>query len=130
MPWTKKTLIEAWVRAKEAEAKAQEERREFEDAITELYGIPMDWEGSKTLHEEGFKVCLGRKLTRKVEDEHLQELAKKHGLESLLPVLFRWKPEINAKEWGKAPEEVARIFSQAITTKPGRVSYKIEREEI
>ena len=61
--------------------------------------------------------------------EHQKSLAVMNGLTEYLPVLFRWKPEINKSQWQDADEGVTRILSEAITTKPGRVSYKIEREE-
>lgn len=122
-------LSEAWIAAKEVESAAIEKRREIEDQLSQQFGIPEEWEGSKTLHDDGVKILVKRTMSKNIDGDTLQAVAVMNGLTEYLPVLFRWKPEINKSQWQDADEGVTRILSEAITTKPGRVSYKIEREE-
>lgn len=124
-----RAMFKAWIDAKRVEAEAQDARRKIEDAITNEYGIPEDWEGSKTLHDGGFKIVAKRTMNKKIDGDTLQSVAAQHGLVEHLSVLFRWKPEIDTKKWKDADEEVTRLLAEAITTTPGRISYKIEEEE-
>ena len=56
-------------------------------------------------------------------------ISAEHGLEALLPVVFRWEASVNLKAWNALHPEVSRLFSQAITTKPNRPSFKISERE-
>lgn len=129
MPLTLQSLSNAWIAAKDAEASATEARRKIEDKISDLLGIPEEWDGSKTLHEGKFKLAVKRTMTKKVDGDVLQEVSKRYGLDEYLPVLFRWKPEINLKVWKSADETITKLLAEAITTAPGRISYKIEEVE-
>ena len=60
----------------------------------------------------------------------LQELALESGIEQAhLSTLFRWKPELNMKEWKAAAPEITSALSGAITTTAGRPSFAIETKE-
>lgn len=120
-------LYDAWLEAKRAEAEAIEIRRKLEDELTADLGIPEDFEGSKTITDAGYKLTLTGRMTRKVDAIAVQEIASERGLENMLTSLFRWKPELDLKAWKATDASLTAPFESAITTKPGRVSYKIEK---
>jgi hypothetical protein len=115
-------LIEQWRKAKETEAAAVEERRQIEDTIAVILGIPEDLDG--VVKVSGVLKITGR-IDRKVDGDKLQQLALDAGLTDHLSALFRWKPEINRKAWDAASESITRPLLGAITSKPGRPSFAI-----
>lgn len=68
-------------------------------------------------------------MTRKVDGDLLQDIAIEHGLTDHLYKLFRWKPDLNLKEWKAAAPEVTGALAAAITTTAGRPSFSIEVKE-
>ena len=119
-------LYEQWLEAKEIETKAQARRRELEEELDALVGN--FGEGTKTLVDQGYKIVATQRYNRKVDADKVQVLASELGQEKLLQTLFRWKPEVNLPQWKGLDSEIAEYLSSAITTKPGKVSYKIEKE--
>jgi hypothetical protein len=119
-------LYKTWIEAKEAEAKAIEERRTIEEEMTKALDIPDTWEGSYTMQGGPFKINVKRAFTRKVDGDKLQIIAEANALSDQLSVLFRWKPEVDMKNWKKANDAVTALFNEAITIIPGRISFKIE----
>lgn len=124
------TLADAWKQAKAAEQKAQDERREIEDRMLSLVGITGTEEETVTAETPtGFKIKITGRMNRKVNSDLLQHLAAEAGLSDHLATLFRWKPEINMKAWQAAAPNITRPLEQAITTKAGRPSFTITRED-
>lgn len=123
-------LYEQWMEAKAAESEMTARRRALEDEMTKSLQITEDWEGSYTMKDGGFKINIKRAFTRKVDGKKLSAIASEFGLQDYLPTLFRWKPEINLKAWKDTEPSVTDKLAQAVTTTPGRVSFKIEEEEI
>ena len=121
-------LYQQWLEAKETERAAAESRRQIEDKMLEQMSIQQR-EGSETIKDNGYKVKITQRFNRTIDAETLQELAAEHGLTSHLGSLFRWKPDINAKAWKEAGEEITAPLLKAITTKPGRPSFAIEKTE-
>ena len=122
-----KDLIETWLREKEAERIAVENRRFVEDRLLIEFGIDLSQEGSKTFNVEGFKIKTTSRHNRKVDGDKLQEIAREAGLSGHLSDLFKWQPSINAKQWNNADESIKQALSEAITTKPGRTSFAIDK---
>ena len=122
-------LYEQWMEAKAAETEMTARRRAIEEEIAKSLEVPEDWEGSYTMKDGGFKINVKRAFTRKVDDKRLTALANEFGLQEYLSTLFRWKPEINLKAWKDTEPSVIDKLAQAVTTTPGRVSFKIEEEE-
>lgn len=120
-------LFDQWLEAKEAERMAVERRREIEDGLIATLNINQA-EGSSTINAEGYKVKVTQRFNRSIDADLLQEIAAEHGTTHHLGDLFRWKPDINAKAWKDADESITGPLEQAITTKPGRPSFSIERE--
>ena len=122
-------LYQQWMEAKAAETEMTTRRRAIEEEIAKSLEVPEDWEGSYTMKDGGFKVNVKRAFTRKVDGKKLIALANGFGLQDYLPTLFRWIPEINLKAWKDTEPSVTEKLAQAVTTTPGRVSFKIEEEE-
>ena len=124
------TLYDRWLDAKEAERQAIEARRVIEDELIESFNVDDTADGSKTYKPEGYKVKVTTRLNRRVDAEKLMDLAAEAGIgNDHLQSLFRWKPEINLREWQNAAPEITGPLTEAITTKPGRPSFSIERVE-
>lgn len=124
------SLYEEWIKAKEAERQAVEARRQIEDELIQSLRVEADKDGSKTYKPEGYKVKVTTRLSRRVDGDELINLASQAGIgQEHLQALFRWKPEINLREWQNAAPEITGPLAPAITTKPGRPSFSIERVE-
>ena len=121
-------LYQQWLEAKESERAAAESRRLIEDKMLEQMSIQQR-EGSETIKANGYKVKITQRFNRTIDADTLQEIAAENGLTSHLGSLFRWKPDINAKAWKDAGEEITAPLLKAITTKPGRPSFAIEKTE-
>ena len=122
-------LYEQWMEAKAAETEMTARRRAIEEEIAKSLEVPEDWEGSYTLKDGGFKINVKRAFTRKVDGKKLSVIADEFGLQEYLSMLFRWKPEVNMKAWKDTEPSITDKLAQAVTTTPGRVSFKIEEEE-
>lgn len=122
-------LCADWHKAKEAERRATEHRREIEDEIARVLAIPADLDGTRRADVEGWDVKVVGRIDRKVDTDALQELAAAAGLTDHLSALFRWKAEINARAWDHAADSITKPLMGAITTKPGRPSFQISKKE-
>ena len=120
-PEALKEGMAAWLEAKEAEQAAINHRREIEDYLTQvMFSLPEDFEGSQSLGLDEYKLTV---------TDRVQEIAQEHGLTAALDELFNWKADIRITEWKRADPVITGAFSEAITTTPGRPSYKIVIKE-
>ena len=124
-----KILIKTWLDAKQAEAEAILSRREAEDAMTKLFSISEQLDGTVNKEMDGYQVKIVGRMTRKIDSDLLQEVAAETGLSEHLSSLFRWKPEIDAKAWKAADASITTPLLAAITTTPGRASFSISIKE-
>lgn len=124
-----KNHLQRWKELKRIEANAAKERRELEDLIRDSLEFDANTEGSQKLEIEGYQVKAIGRITRKVDGDKLQEIAAENGLNNHLPSLFRWTPTVNAAVWKAADESITNVLSEAITAKPGRLSFTIEQIE-
>lgn len=122
-------LSQLWLDAKEAESVAVERRRQLEDELARLLAVNPASEGQETTDLGDYKIKVTCRMTRKVDADLLEDLALNAGLSDHLPDLFRWKPELNMKEWKSASPEITSALSGAITTTAGRPSFSIETKE-
>jgi hypothetical protein len=112
--------LSAWQLAKDAEDAAKDARLTAELQILALLEKPENFKGSVKL--DGVTVTYGE--TVKVDAEQLQSLVNHPKVgHYTLGKLFRWKAELVAKEWKAAPEEIQRILSGALETKPSKPSF-------
>jgi hypothetical protein len=122
-------LAQMWLRAKQSEKDATEDRRDIEDHIKKLARIADSLDGTETVEPGQFIIKIAGRIDRKVDGEKVQELAAEHGLSEHLATLFRWKPEINMSAWKAADETITGPLAGAITAKPGRPSFSITPKE-
>lgn len=123
------SLYQEWLTSKAAEKTAQDKRREIEDKLIELLAIDSAKEGTQKAEVDGFEVKAVCRFNRSINADLLQEVAAEYGLSDHLGSLFRWKPEINAAAWKAAKPEILEPLMAAITAKPGRPSFTIEKIE-
>ena len=122
------TLYQRWLDAKKLEAAVVAERRQLEDQMVELFGVPKDLDGTIKREADGFQIKMEGRINKKIDSDKLQMLAAEAGLSEHLSSLFRWKPEINAKAWGSASDAVTQPLLGAITSTPGRPTFSITKE--
>jgi hypothetical protein len=122
------SLCDQWINAKAEEAKAVANRRTIEDKIKSLVGIPETLEGTETVKPDGYILKIEGRINRKVDGDKLQEIANEFGLSGHLSSLFRWTPEINMKVWKSTDPAITTPLLGAITSKPGRPSFSISKE--
>ena len=122
-------LAAMWLRAKQAEKDATEDRRDIEDHIKKLARIAENLDSTETVEPGQYVIKIAGRIDRKVDGDKVQELAAEHGLSEHLATLFRWKPEINMSAWKAADETITGPLAGAITAKPGRASFSITPKE-
>ena len=120
-------LLIEWRVAKQLEQEAVHRRRAIEDEIKAAIGFDEGREGSETLPFHGGRVTITARLDRKVDAQLARQLAAENHLEDWLDRIFRWKPELEVRAWRKAPEHITQVFAPAITTKPGRATFSLEK---
>lgn len=118
-------LINAWLEAKADEANAVCARRAIEDQMAIEMQLTADSQGTKSQSVGQYTVKVTQRIDTKVDADLVQELAAENGLSDHLSSLFRWKPELNKREWDRADESITRPLAAAITAKPGRPSFSI-----
>ena len=122
-------LAEAWLAAKAVETKAIDARRLVEDKLNKIFDAKPGIEGTNEYALGRYDCRVVQRIARKVDHEMVGVISAEHGLEALLPVVFRWEASVNLKAWNALDQEVSRLFLQAITTKPNRPSFKISERE-
>ena len=123
------TASAEWLESKEMEKVATERRRELENHLLSLIGIPDDLEGTENVETDGgHKIKITGRINRKVDGKRIQEIAAEEGLAEHLSSLFRWKPEINMTAWKSADKSITEPLLGGITTQPGRASFTITKE--
>jgi len=124
------SIYSDWLKAKETERQAAEARRHIEDELIKSFTVDQNKDGSNTYTPEGYKVKVTTRLSRKVDADHLIDLATHAGIDNEhLQALFHWKPEINLRVWQFASPEITKHLDAAITTKPGRPSFQITEDK-
>jgi hypothetical protein len=122
------SLYQRWLDAKKVETKAVADRRELEDQMSLQFALPKNLDGTVKKELEGFTVKIEGRINQKIDADKLQLLAAEAGLSEHLSSLFRWKPEINAKNWNAAAEVVTQPLLGAITSTPGRPTFTITKD--
>ena len=123
------SLYTQWLNAKADEKHAVEKRREIEDRLLEEFA-PEPFEGVKSISVKGYNIKLTGRMVRKIDSDMLQELAAETGLSDHLGSLFRWTPTINMATWKATDKSITNNLLEAITTKEGRPSFSITKEEV
>lgn len=123
------SIYKEWLEAKKEESDAVARRREIEDKISSGLGIEGGDEGSRSFNADGYKITVTCRMNRRINSDKLQEIAAENGISEHLSRLFNWRPTISMPAWKAADENITTPLTDAITTTPGRPSYKIEKKE-
>lgn len=116
-----KKLAALWRIEKGKEQLHRARRLEIEQELLALLDKPETHEGTEEL--AGLKV--GYKMSQKVDAKELWEVAERANIpETRIREIFRWKPEVDAREWKAATEQERGALSRAITIKPAKPSFR------
>ena len=124
-----KILSQMWLASKQAEADAIERRRRVEDQISAIIGIDPTNEKTTTQKEGDIKIQVTSRLSQSIDAKALQEIAAENGTSEHMSALFSWKPSISKTAWKATDKTITDPLLAAITTKPGRPTYKITIQE-
>ena len=128
-------LSAEWIETKNVERDAIEKRRLIEDEIVRILEVQETEERTRRLEaldkdtKNLYVLKFTCRINRKVDGDLAQEIAAENGMEDYLPMLFRWKPELNMTAWEGVGDNVKEVFSRAITSAPGRPSFNITMEK-
>lgn len=117
-----------WLEAKANETVAVEKRRWVEDQLIKDMGLEPSLDGSDKRKDGPYTITVTGRINRKIDADKLQELAAEEGLSDHLSALFRWTPSLNMAAWKAAADNITRPLSAAITSEPGRPSFKIVKD--
>ena len=102
------------------------QKKEAEKWLMETVGFDPNKEGTTHYGDEDNFVTFEVSRTYKVDTDKLQELVEQNQIsEQTAERTFRWKAEVNATEWKNLDEEVRKTLAQAVTSKVGSPSIKI-----
>lgn len=122
-------LCQEWLDAKMHERAVIARRREIEDNLVEALRINDKSEGTKRIESSGYNIAVEFKVNRKVDGKKLIEVAASNGIgNDILQQIFRWKPEINMRDWKSADRSIILALSNAVTTSEARPSVTITKE--
>jgi hypothetical protein len=114
-----RSLPQQWIEAKEAEVQAIAQRRAIEDMMLKA-GLR---------EAKGYRIRIAERDNWKIDSDKLQTLAEAHGLSDHLSTLFRWRPEVDMRQWRSADGKITKPLLPAITITPGRPSFTITKED-
>lgn len=122
-------LCQEWLDAKMHERAVTTRRREVEDQLITALRINDKSEGTKRIESSGYNIAVEFKVNRKVDGKKLIEVAASNGIgNDILQQIFRWKPEINMRDWKSADRSIILALSNAVTTSEARPSVTITKE--
>lgn len=119
------SLIQLWAEAKEVERKAVAVRRDAEDKLLAMLDLNDATQETITVGE----LKIVRRHNVRVDTKKLRSIAIEEGTTDQLESLFRWKAEINKREWKASSEEITGPLLEAITTTPGRPSFALNEKK-
>lgn len=118
-------LVKKLYEAKQAELAAKEVRVALEAELERAVGVPPDWEGCMTKSAGAYKVKLDRRMNVKIDGDRLRDIAKTNNLTCVMESCFRWKPELNRRQWKQTDNKIKRIFAPALEMTPGKASFTV-----
>ncbi len=118
-------LVATLYEAKQTELAAKEIRVALEADLAKAIGVPDDWEGCMTKQAGAYKVKLDRRMNVKIDGNRLRDIAEANNMTGVMETCFRWKPELNKREWKQTGSEVKKIFAPAMEVTPGKASFTV-----
>lgn len=122
-------LARALQAAKEQLTRAQAAVLNAESAIVSAVGS--EDEGSLTVRSDSFKITTTQPVNRSVDKEALEAIRREFP-EDLFEAMFDFKPSLNVKLFKECEHlrpEVYRLACKAVSSKPGKISVRVESLE-
>lgn len=123
------SIYQQWIEAKAAESAARATRLEIEKQICDVHEFDQTYEGATNHEVENYHVKITGRITRKVDVTKVREIATEYGLTGQLENLFRWKCEIDARNWKAAGADTTDVFLPAIESKSGKPAVSVVPKE-
>ena len=121
-------LAQSWQECKTREKAASNRRKQIETDIVQIMGVDHNKPGTATEALQDVDIKAVSKINSSVDTEVLMFIASTSSeLAAYAEKLFRFKFEVNAKEWADAPQHIQEVFEDAITTKPARPQISITK---
>ncbi len=109
-----------WADAKEAANEAAMTLEAVEDKLIESLNVDVSRDGTTRVIDGDVSIKVTTRPSLTVDDTKLKELAEEYDLKEHLPILFRWNPEVNLREWRGADKKITKQFRDAIAITPNR----------
>lgn len=122
------TLTMAWYRVDQELAAIKTRELELRKALF-ARSFPTPTEGSannKLPLAEGWILQGDYKINRSVDEAVVSALYKGDNTRALAERVFRWKPELNLKEYNALSPEDKLLVADAVTEKPGTPALEIK----
>lgn len=120
-------VIEALKEAKQDEADAKALRLSIESDLADLLGIGDEFTGTrKGVCGNNTLTVVGRTITS-IDTAKLLEIADNNNCQNLINSAFNVKLSIIKKQFDLLSDDQKKLFSDAITEKPAKISFKIEQ---
>ena len=121
-----KVLAKRWTTAKDMIKSLQDELLTIENELLPM--LESVEGGSKTNHLDGYKITVRRPINRTIDGE-AWELVKDRIPADLRPVRVKVEPDAKGCDWLRENRpELWAIAAEAITEKPGKAGFTIEKE--
>lgn len=120
------TLASILITAKIAAKHAQEEVLKAEEAIIRAVGAKD--EGSFTVRCDHYKVTTTQPVRRTLNESTIRAIRREIP-EDIFEAMFDYKPSLNVRLFKECQElrpEVYNLVAKAVTSKPGKISVKVE----
>ena len=103
--------------------------KEIEEEIASILQVPHDMVGTRTHGEEGLEIKITGKMNHKVDQKELHELAERHNKMDVLNDYYRINVSLDVAGWKKANQDIVKALSPTSTSKPAKLSFKIDTGE-
>lgn len=115
---------------RDEEAKLKAKREQAEAWLSETLGVDAENEGTTHFGDEDNFVTVEVRRTWSVDADALQSMveAQEVSMDTVNRVIS-WKPSLKVTEWRVLDEDSRKVLSQAVTSKTGKPSIKINIKE-
>ena len=122
-----KVLLKRWTTGKEMLDSLKKELQDIENELLDL--VEVNPTGAKTTRMEGYKVTVKCPINRTIDGDKWEEVKDSIPPE-LWPIKIKVEPDAKGCTWlAENRPDLWGIAAQAITERPGKPGFTIEREE-
>lgn len=119
-----KPLAQAWLDAKQDEARANARRIKIEAEMSCAFDVPT--EGSKTHKIDGYKITVTQPVARKLDEKSWAKVMSKCP-DDLRPIKTKIEADAaGCKYLANNEPAIWNAIASAFETKPGKIGFKVE----